>query len=206
VTFEDPHKWHTNNCCLISDFVLWRVEKPVSLHYQVKVFDECHVNHTHLRNLVVWSKWPLHEWYQRDIVVESWTITVLTLLNDSFPLIYSLTQDASNGDKFISFIIDCLPFIHQNDIILGNNCQFHQLSWSGKTTMGMLASVGAKYRLLPKYCPQFSPTEKVFSFFKAHLCASFNSCDDLLPSIVSILNKITVPIMISWYESCGWLL
>jgi hypothetical protein len=31
-------------------------------------------------------------------------------------------QDASNRDKFVSFIIDCLPFIHSGDLILGDNC------------------------------------------------------------------------------------
>jgi len=88
-TFEDPHKWLPANCLLYDNFLIWRLTVPLACHYQVKVFDEARVDRTHLGNLVIWShrgQQPLHEQYRQDIVVKSWTITVLTLLDDDPPL------------------------------------------------------------------------------------------------------------------------
>jgi len=206
--FEDPRKWTPNNCRLYKNFLLWRREVPVATHYRVKIFDEARVDRTHLGNLVIWSRRgqrPLRERYRRDIVVESWTITVLTVLDSSYPLIYTVTPNASNGDKFIQFLQACLPFIFPGDMVMGDNCSFHQKGWSSDVAASLLSAVGVQYRLLPKYSPEFSPAEKVFSFLKAHLRLSFNVKDELLPSIISILNKVTMPAMVSWYESCGWL-
>jgi transposase len=64
---------------------------------------------------------------------------------------------------------------------------------------------GGEYKLLPKYCPEFSPAKKVVSFLKAHLHSSFNVHNNLFLAIVTILNKITLPTMTTWYQSCGWL-
>lgn len=171
-TFEDPRKWLPDNCRLYENFIRWRFEVPTSTHYHVKIFDEARVDRTHLGNLVIWSRRgqrPLRERYRRDIVVESWTITVLTVLDAAFPLVYTVTPDASNGDKFLSFLQSLLSFIFPSDIVMGDNCSFHQKGWSSETASMLLSAVGVQYRLLPKYCPEFSPAEKVFSFLKAHL-------------------------------------
>lgn len=208
-TFEDPRKWLPANCRLIKDFIIWRLEQPLRHHYTIKVFNEARVNQTHLGNLIIWSQRgqrPLRERYRQDIVVESWTITVLTVLDAAYPLVYSITTDSSNGEKFIDFLLDCLPYIYPHDVILGDNCSFHQRGWSSEIAQQLITAQGAGYKLLPKYCPKYSPTEKVFSFLKAHLRSSFSAKDDLLPAIATILNKITTPTMISWYESCGWLI
>ena len=154
-TFEDPRKWLPRNCVL-KNFLQWRLEIPPSLHYHVKVFDECRVNRTNLGNLVIWAQQgrrPIRERYHRDIVVESWTVTVLTVLDDTYPLVYTVTPNSSNGDHFISFIQACLPHIFPGDILFGNNCTFHTKGWSSTVARVTVAAIGAEYRLLPKYCP-----------------------------------------------------
>jgi hypothetical protein len=206
--FEDPHKWLPLNCWLIEDFLIWHHKTPVKKHYQVKIFNKAQVDQTNLGNLVVWSQQgqqPLQEHYHHDIVVESWTITILTVLDHSCPLIYAITSDASNGDKFIDFLLDCTPQIFSGDVIFSNNCSFHQRSWSSDIALALVAAQGAEYKLLPKYCPEWSPAEQVFSFLKAHLQSGFGAQDDLLTTITEILNKVTIPMMIGWYKSCGWL-
>jgi hypothetical protein len=160
--FEDPCKWLPLNCRLIEDFLVWRRKTPVKKHYQVKIFDKAQVDWTNLGNLVVWSQQgqqPLQECYRHDIVVESWTITILTVLDHSCPLIYAITSDASNGDKFIDFLLDCTLQIFSGDVILGDNCSFHQCSWSSNVALALVAAQGAEYKLLPKYCPEWSPAE-----------------------------------------------
>lgn len=188
-TFKDPHKWLLANCLIIKDFIIWQLETPWLHHYQVKVFDEACIDCTHLGNLVIWShcrQQPLQERYQHDIMVESWMVNVLMILDAPFPLIFSFTADSSNSEKFIEFILDC---IHAGDVILGDNCSFHQHGWSKDVAFEHINALGADYWLLPKYCPEFSPAEQVFSFLKAHLQSSFNPQDDLLPAITAILNK-----------------
>ncbi len=157
---------------------------------------------------MIWSQQgqqPLQEQYQQDIIVESWTITILTLLNQKYPLLYTLTPHSSNGDKFISFITTIFSFINLGDIILSDNCFFHQHGWVSRTAQGMIKVTRGEYKLFPKYCLEFSPAELIFSFLKVLLHTSFNSYDDLLQSIITILDKITMPLMLSWYEHCGWL-
>lgn len=206
--FEDPRKWSAHNCQLIENFLIWRIELPLAQHYAVKVFDECRVDRTNLGQLIIWSRRgqrPVRERYRRDVIVESWTVTILTLLDDSYPLVYTVTPKASNGDKFLSFIEACLPYIFAGDIILGDNCSFHQQGWSAEVARITIEAMGAQYKLLPKYCPEWSPAERVFSYLKALLRTTFNAKDDLLFSIVRILNKVSIPLMLSWYEGCGWL-
>lgn len=165
--FEDPHKWLLANCHLIEDFIIWCLEQPLHHHYTVKVFNEACVDWTHLGNLIIWSQWgqwPLHKQYCWDIVVESWTITVLMVLDAAYPLVYSITTDSSNGEKFIDFLLDCLPYIYPHDVILGDNCSFHQWGWSSEIAQQLITAQGAGYKLLPKYCPKYSPAEKVLVF------------------------------------------
>lgn len=167
-----------------------------------------HIDCTNLGNLIIWSQHgqqPIQEWYQHDTVVESWMLMVLTVLDDDYPLVYTLTAGPSNGEKFVTFICSCIPFIFPGDTILGDNCSFHQRGWGSETAQGIISALGADYKLLPIYCPKFSPAEKVFSFLKTLLRASFSAKDSLLISIITILNKITTPMMLGWYCSCGWL-
>jgi hypothetical protein len=104
--FKDPCKWCPDNCCLIADFVTWRLEIPINTHYQVKIFNKACVDHTNLRNLVVWSqqgKQPVCKQYWCDIIVKSWMVTVLMVLDHPYPLHYTITADLSNRDKFLDF-------------------------------------------------------------------------------------------------------
>jgi len=58
-------------------------------------------------------------------VKESWTITVLTTLAHNPPIFYSITQGASNSEKFVIFMADALPFIWPGGFVVGDNCSFH---------------------------------------------------------------------------------
>lgn len=93
-----------------------------------------------------------------------------------------------NSDKFQTFICYCLEFIYPGDVVIRDNCSFHQQGESSGMAQWLITAKPApQYKLLPKYSPELSPAEKVFSFLKSHLCPSFNVCDDLLASIITIL-------------------
>jgi len=106
--FEDSRKWLPENAAYYEKFLWWHAEARKKEHFHLKFF-ECCIDRTNLENLIIWSphgKRPIHECYRKDIVVESWTITVLTLLDDSYPLVYSITKDTSDGLKFVGFWCD----------------------------------------------------------------------------------------------------
>ena len=138
------------------------------------------------------------------------TVTILTLLDDEFPLIYTIVPNASNGEQFVSFIQACIPYIFDDDIIIGDNCSFHH-GWSAELARLVISNLGAQYKLLPKYCPEWSPAEHVFSYLKAALRATSTAKDYLKQRIVAVsgwlnLHHCLVPKL--WRWSCvvvGWL-
>jgi len=131
---------------------------------------------------------------------------VLTLLDDSYPLIYSITKDTSDGLKFVGFWCDiAADYLFAGDTTIGDNCSFHCKGWSGNTVRIFLRELGVNYRMLPKYSPELNPAERVFSFLKAQLRFHFTAQADLLVCITTSLDKITIPMMIGWYQGSGYL-
>jgi hypothetical protein len=63
-----------------------------------------------------------------------------------------------------------LPFIMPGDIVLGDNCSFHQCGWASVMAQGMIGAVGG-VQVTPKYCPELN--QLIFSFLKLHLHTSF---------------------------------
>lgn len=161
-----------------------------------------------LGDVEVWAargERPTVEHWKGGSYVESYTVTVLTMLDDKFPLTYAIKQGSSNSSNFVKFWLeDAASFLHEGDIIIGDNMNYHCKGWSAEVTHYFLNSIGAKYYMLPKYSPEFNPSEKVFSFLKHHLRKKHSVHDDLLLAIADILNKITPTMMLGWYEHCGW--
>lgn len=136
----------------------------------------------------------------------SYSVTVLTMLDDNPPLVYDIVEGSSNGFKYVDFFTGtALPHIHKKDIVLGDNLNYHCRGWSAHTVRNLIHEVPALYKMQPKYAPEFNPAELVFAFLKQQLRATHSIYDNLLESITSILNSVTIDMMIGWYRHCGWL-
>jgi hypothetical protein len=85
-------------------------------------------------------------------------LTVLTVLDASYPL-FSLTPTPAMATRE-----DCIPFIFPCDINLRDNCSFHHHSWSSMQAQELISSLGAEYKLLPKYWPEFTPSRENLQF------------------------------------------
>ncbi len=85
---------------------------------------------------------------------------------------------------------DAFLFLHPQDIVCGDNANYHYQGWSGEMLYYMITGIPAYYIHLPTYSLELNPTEKVFSFLKGKLRNSFSIHDDLLESITQALSEI----------------
>ncbi len=98
-----------------------------------------------------------------------------------------------------------LPHIHEEDITVGDNLNYHWRGWAAETVCEMVHEVPAKYKMQPKYSPELNPSELVFAYLKQQLRAKYSIYNDLLPAITEILSSISLSMMFGWYKHCGWL-
>ncbi len=97
-----------------------------------------------------------------------------------------------------------LPVLYPDNIVVGDNLNYHFKGESGEVAAEMIHRVPAYYIRLPTYSPELNPSEKVFGFLKGQLrhCSIH---DNLIQAITNILSKITYEHMLGWYKKCGWL-
>src|SRR5207244_1768081 len=80
--------------------------KEISTQQELKFFDEVRVDHTNLGEVFLWSRRgdrPTVEHFKSQIY-ESWTIIVLTMLDQHFPITFRLISGFFSLSFFLSFI------------------------------------------------------------------------------------------------------
>jgi len=156
----------------------------------------------------VWSRkgFPfVLEKLKKSEVIEAYTITGLTLLDNEKPLVYDIINGASNGENFTDFFTQqCNGCLFKGDTVIGDNMNFHVEGWSCDVINEVLSDKGVKYYALPKYSPELNPIELVWAWLKQRLRKTPLS-KDLLTATTDILNSLTTEQVLATYQDCGYL-
>ncbi len=63
--------------------------------------------------------------YKASFVRESFTISVITTLADTTPLVLKIQEEHGDSRSFVDFVTSALPFIFPGGVVIGDNCSFH---------------------------------------------------------------------------------
>lgn len=120
--------------------------------------------------------------------------------------VYRIIEGACNGDEFVQFFaVVALPHVYEKDTVVGDNLNYHWRGPAAETVRTMIYGKKARYKMQPKYSPEFNSSEPVFSYLKQQLRVHYTIYNDLRLAITEILNSITLSMMMGWYKHCGWL-
>jgi transposase len=134
----------------------------------------------------------------------SYSLTIMTQLSQSNPVIFDVRNNSNNQWNFLNFIVYCLDQKHlvEGDILIMDNASIHGSDDSFEILHDILEIAKVKLYFLPTYSPELNPCELVFSKLKHHF---YYYRDDFLDFEIEILRafaKISVVDILSFYHHC----
>jgi transposase len=109
------------------------------------------------RGVRVIGRVPLGEWK---------TVTFVAGLRHNRMTASMVIEGPMTGEVFRAYVEQCLvPTLRRNDIVVMDNLKAHKVAGIAEA----IAKAGASLRYLPKYSPDLSPIELLYSKFKRHL-------------------------------------
>jgi transposase len=117
------------------------------------------------------------------------TTTVTAALRRSGPFAIDLMDGATNGARFLSYIIDVLvPALKPGDTVVMDNLSAHKV----KGVRDAIEAAEARLLYLPAYSPDFNPIEQAFAKLKALLrTAAARTVPDLHAAIRNAFTRFT---------------
>ena len=107
-----------------------------------------------------------------------------------------------NGELFKIYVQRVLlPELAQGDTVLLDNLSVHKV----QGIADLLANRQAKLDFLPRYSPELSPIELVWSKIKADLCkTAARTYDELGEAVREAISKVTPDNAGAWFGHCGF--
>jgi transposase len=107
-----------------------------------------------------------------------------------------------NGEVFKIYVEQgLLPKLATGDTVLLDNLSVHKV----QGIADLLANRQAKLEFLPRYFPELSPIELVWSKIKADLCkTAARTYDDLVEAVREALNKVSSTDAQAYFRHCGY--
>jgi transposase len=120
------------------------------------------------------------------------TITAMTL------------PGATDTPAFYAYVAEILcPTLGKNDIVIMDNLSSHK----GNEIRKAIESTGATLMFLPPYSPDYNPIEMMWSKIKTILRKTkARTSTALNEAISSAFASVSVSDILSWFESCGYVL
>jgi len=131
------------------------------------------------------------------------TLTILTSLDPTCPIIYDFTEDTNNQWTFTEFILDCCckGELKQGDYFIVDNAPIHTGSGTAWLITEILDYFGVKLVYLPAYSPELNPCELVFSMVKTFIRNHHND-EELLLEVQRGLATVSAWNIYNFYIKC----
>lgn len=144
----DPRKLSPENCEYFLQYLHWQQSLSFEMSLKLCFFDEARIDLTsestwYLFRNCFWRQLDrctdtgqIHMYSQRGVrptllsqrrsfVQESYSLTVLTTMVDTLPLVFNIQKETGTSFTFVDFLADVLPYLSPNAIVIGDNCSFH---------------------------------------------------------------------------------
>ncbi len=130
------------------------------------------------------------------------TTTVTATLRGSGPFAIELMDGATNGARFMSYVIDVLvPALKLGDTVVMDNLSAHKV----KGVREAIEAAGARLLYLPAYSPDFNPIENAFAKLKALLrTAAARTVPDLRAAIRQAFTRFTPNECCNYLAAAGY--
>jgi transposase len=129
-------------------------------------------------------------------------VTLIATLTSQGVIAPFMIPGSLNGEVFKIYVEQVLlPELALGDTVLLDNLSVHKV----QGIADLLANRQAKMEFLPRYSPELSPIELVWSKIKADLCkAAVRTYDELVRAVKEALNKVSTTDAQACFRHCGY--
>jgi transposase len=129
-------------------------------------------------------------------------VTLIATLTSQGVIAPFMIPGSLNGEVFKIYVEQVLlPELALGDTVLLDNLSVHKV----QGIADLLANRQAKMEFLPRYSPELSPIELVWSKIKADLCkAAVRTYDELVEAVKEALNKVSTTDAQACFRHCGY--
>lgn len=138
-----------NLLIIVSNIVLWMNAESISQVsiYLLRLYS--YLLLLDLGNVWMWTRKGQKAVYRRHkhygAVKKSFSVFLMTNLGHNPGILWSIFPGTGNGERFVAFIRDCLPFMMEGQTLFVDNVNFYVKDWSADTVKSMLEANGIAY-------------------------------------------------------------
>jgi len=172
---------------------------------RLKFLDECHVVPRKLRKRKVLGLIGQRTWIKvRDLHQKSFSITLMTQLDETRPLVFDIREESNTQWDFLEFVNACVEHgqLQAGDYLILDNASIHGGLDSIDELLQELQKHGVTLAYLPAYSPELNPCEPVFLILKAHLRNHRDTTIPICLDVVRGLAKVTYSKLLAFYDKC----
>jgi len=141
---------------------------------------------------------------RRTLHDSSASVTILTTLDPTEPVVMTYRQQTNTQWDFIDFVGYCLvnENLNNGDCLIVDNAAVHGGLASWSVLWFMLQAYGVMLIFLPAYSPELNPCELVFAEIKRRIREYRNYDNEIFIEVLRAVASISHSHMIKWYSHC----